>query len=850
MIELNRDRFERELEPETWKNRWGILAAIPVTVLAFVLRYLPSQNMEYLQAFDPYFLMRMSQQIAYSGGLPPLDFMSYFPYSLPTYVVDSGTVWIPAILHNLGLGLFFDSYVEYAQFVTPMFGALSVLVFYFLGKELFNRVTGVSAAFFLATIPGVMRRSSAGFFEKEAIGGFFMVLSLYFFARAWKRNQWLSGIGSGIALGLFSISWGGSQMSWLLYPAIIFVPMLLDSDIRSLVIAYTPTVIIGAAIPMAVQPSGNYGPTTTLVVGNAALLLFLWSRYLVENLSLMDEEYLSYYVPSVSAIGFLFVHFSALYSTFIASKYQGILGKLGSGGGGSVLGGTVAESSSISISQLSGQLNTVYAGGVSPALGALANIFGTWPMAFIGVALLGTSVVAMIASKWEVIEDSISPERYLGIFLGIYFSWALGFAYIFDDPLAAIVPPTLVVIGGSLLYYFVIEPEKMIEIKQRWYLMIPLIWGLTNILGASRRSRLVFLGAFPVAFLTGYTVSRLVDFIRGMDLDNLTERATGRELKISFISALSVILIIMSASAGYVSAAGIADRGDDPNRLWKESLQYMENETPEDSVFLSWWDYGYHIESLGERAAVADGGNRGFMTKSGGNKLPLNLADFFTSDDLNQTHILNKHSADYVILDRPMIGKYGAVSRIANRENLNETKQLITFSSGSAASSTVIPDGEGSATDVASYNGTLNNTQGSMTLSSSTIRTELNVPLTLNSQGPFISGEVSGAPSVPGSNVEVNCMIEDDGTIREFDVENPLSFGQFGEMCIANDPYYGLDQGLSYNNRASLVMVPRSVADSIFVQLMFGDGQQIPWADKVEEGSNGFVQIWKVDTGE
>ncbi len=850
MIELDRDRFERELEPETWKNRWGVLAAVPITLLAFFLRYLPSQNMEYLQAFDPYFLMRMSQQIAYSGSLPPLDFMSYFPYSLPTYVVDPGTVWIPAILHNLGLGIFFDSYVEYAQFVTPMFGALSVLVFYFLGKELINRTTGVSAAFFLATIPGVMRRSSAGFFEKEAIGGFFMVLSLYFFVRAWKRNQWLSGIGSGIALGLFTISWGGSSMMWLLYPAIVFATMLLNADIRSLIITYTPTVVIGSVIPMAIQPSGSIAPTTSLFLGNLALLAFLWARYLVSELSLVEEDYIPYFVPSVSLIGFILVHFSALYSSFIATKYQGLLGRLNPSGG-SVLGGTVAESSSISISQLSGQLNTVYAGNLSPALGAIANIFGTWPMAFIGIALLGTSVVAMIASRWNVIEESISPERYLGIFLGIYFSWAIGFAYIFDDPLAAVVPATLVVIGGSLLYYFVIEPEKMIEIKQRWCLMIPLIWGITNILGASRRSRLVFLGAFPVAFLTGYTVSRIVSFIRGLDLDDVTERATGKEIKISFISALAALMILMSVSAGYVSSAGIAQRGDDPNQAWKESLQYMENETPEDAVFLSWWDYGYHIESLGERAAVADGGNRGFMTKSGGNKLPLNLADFFTSEDLNQTHVIEKHSADYIILDRPMIGKYGAVSRIANRENLNESKQLITFSAGSAASNTVIPDGEGSATNVASYNGSLDNVTGSMTMSSSTIRAQMSVPVELNSQGPFITGEISGPPEIPGSNnVKVSCMIRDDGSIKDFDVENPLSLGQFGEICIAKDPYYGLDQGLSYNNRASLIMVPRSISDNIFMQLMFGNGEQVPWADKVEEGSNGYVQIWKVDKGE
>ena len=39
---------------------------------------------------------------------------------------------------------------------------------------------------------------------------------------------------------------------------------------------------------------------------------------------------------------------------------------------------------------------------------------------------------------------------------------------------------------------------------------------------------------------------------------------------------------------------------------WIESLTWVKNNTPDDSVVASWWDYGYWIQTKGERATIAD----------------------------------------------------------------------------------------------------------------------------------------------------------------------------------------------------------------------------------------------------
>ena len=39
---------------------------------------------------------------------------------------------------------------------------------------------------------------------------------------------------------------------------------------------------------------------------------------------------------------------------------------------------------------------------------------------------------------------------------------------------------------------------------------------------------------------------------------------------------------------------------------WKDSLEWIKKNTPEDSVIVAWWDYGYWITTLSERTTLAD----------------------------------------------------------------------------------------------------------------------------------------------------------------------------------------------------------------------------------------------------
>jgi dolichyl-diphosphooligosaccharide--protein glycosyltransferase len=76
---------------------------------------------------------------------------------------------------------------------------------------------------------------------------------------------------------------------------------------------------------------------------------------------------------------------------------------------------------------------------------------------------------------------------------------------------------------------------------------------------------------------------------------------------------------------------------------WLESMEWIKNNTPKDAVIASWWDYGYWISTLGERATIAD--NSTCCTS-----VIENLAKMFLSSPVEGWQMLRDMQADYVVV--------------------------------------------------------------------------------------------------------------------------------------------------------------------------------------------------------
>jgi dolichyl-diphosphooligosaccharide--protein glycosyltransferase len=83
-------------------------------------------------------------------------------------------------------------------------------------------------------------------------------------------------------------------------------------------------------------------------------------------------------------------------------------------------------------------------------------------------------------------------------------------------------------------------------------------------------------------------------------------------------------------------------------------MQWIKENTPEDAVVASWWDYGYWITTLGERRSIADNATLiDWRIKQ--------MAQVFLSTPEKGWEILNEMDADYVLV-------YVAAQRINNEE--------------------------------------------------------------------------------------------------------------------------------------------------------------------------------------
>ena len=77
------------------------------------------------------------------------------------------------------------------------------------------------------------------------------------------------------------------------------------------------------------------------------------------------------------------------------------------------------------------------------------------------------------------------------------------------------------------------------------------------------------------------------------------------------------------------------------NNDWGHAMNWLKNNTPEDSVIASWWDYGYWIETLSDRTTIID--NATLIDW----QIKKMAYSFITTPD-NSWHILNSHYSEDV----------------------------------------------------------------------------------------------------------------------------------------------------------------------------------------------------------
>jgi dolichyl-diphosphooligosaccharide--protein glycosyltransferase len=255
-----------------------------------------------------------------------------------------------------------------------------------------------------------------------------------------------------------------------------------------------------------------------------------------------------------------------------------------------------------------------------------------------------------------------------------------------------------------------------------------------------------------------------------------------------------LFIISFNTAAGYFYSNSM---GPMMNTQWYEAMDFLANETPENSNVLSWWDFGYIFQYYGKRPTVSDGG--------WGPRDPV--ADWFVSKPENWTkwewYIKGKYHVDYILMDYTLPGKYGAISKIAYRG-----KQIY----------------------------------GIPQFTNSGVQPQGNKTIYEFSAGPYViwvpfdsnTSSISGSPMF---------LIEQDGSF--------ISKAYINELCTENGiAKIGTETnsmgGCLTFTKYGMFYVPEEVKNTIFTSLMFMDGWDLP-VKKVFD--NGLIKIYEVMYG-
>ncbi|MFX1489787.1 MAG: STT3 domain-containing protein, partial [Promethearchaeota archaeon] len=237
-----RDRIKTSVNIKT-RNVLFFAALFLVIFLAILLRISPVfRGPLLIKAFDPWIQWYNAEYLSNHTLYEYFnwkDFKSWYPQGFYRGGLRPGLTFTVVIIYKffrfLGIPV---SLYDVCYFFPAFMGGLTILVTYFLGKEVLDRGTGLVAAFFLAFNPGYAQRTMAGFFDNETIGVFATLLTFLFLLKAMRTGKITFAVLGGFALGYLSLSWGGYQFVYLVIPILCIILIFSNKYNQNILISY------------------------------------------------------------------------------------------------------------------------------------------------------------------------------------------------------------------------------------------------------------------------------------------------------------------------------------------------------------------------------------------------------------------------------------------------------------------------------------------------------------------------------------------------------------------------------------------------------------------------------------
>jgi len=221
-----------------------------------------------------------------------------------------------------------------------------------------------------------------------------------------------------------------------------------------------------------------------------------------------------------------------------------------------------------------------------------------------GIAIVSSGVISLGSYRYlnaanpflittDMLTDSVSEHATTTIDISFYFFSIL-----------------MVFAGLGAWLLFQKKVNRSLKIKGEMA-AFALIIGFLGVYFSSAFVRLEIFGSISVIILSSIGISILISKILKEE-----HKPASAVTKISFLAIIVALLMVPMvypeinwANNNVGLPITILNSGSHFNTStndWSDAMQWLKENTPEDAVIASWWDYGYWISALAERKTLAD----------------------------------------------------------------------------------------------------------------------------------------------------------------------------------------------------------------------------------------------------
>ena len=673
-VENKKRNFSQFLKSPTFIY---ILILISIIILSVWIRTVniqdlktPDGNWSLGPDLDPFFFLRVAKEIVQYGHPLDPDMMRAAPLGAKAFwdLNVYGLVWAYQFLQLFSKNISFD----FVAIIFPVFCfAMAVIFFFLLVRKLFlenlgkNKaaIVALISALLLAVIPAMLHRTVAGVPEHESPGIALFFLALYFFICAWKsekfRNAFIFALAAGITSAAMTVTWGGFRFIFMTVALSMLIAFFFNQTKKKekmlffvwLISSFLMIILLGRmSITDFVLSISDTG-FACFIAFILVIDLFLKKIKITEKFKKIPPALTSIIVSILIMLIPLIIFKFSYIPTLISKIIEGLVLPLGTGR----ISLTVAENK-------------------APYLTDVISNFGLllWTF-FFGLILVFYESFKNLR-KEKIILNSV----FIIMLLGLIFTRFSESSFLNGENGISVI----LYLGAIVLFLFVLilkyvqayqkqQENSLLEEFEKidFSLIFVIAFSFWMIVSIRSGIRLFFIIGPAFIIASAFLVVKTLEY----SLKNKDELQ-----KLLWWIAFGIICLMLCLTfITYAKSTYNETKGTVPGmyeRQWYEAMKWVQNNTEEKAIFAHWWDYGYWVQTLGNRPTIADGGH----SVSYWNYL-IGRHVLTGQNEQEALEFLYAHNTSYLLIDSSDIGKYPAYATIGSDENYDRLGSIGTF---------------------------------------------------------------------------------------------------------------------------------------------------------------------------